>query len=235
MNDIPPIFKRKTYEGFMTQDLSRLRNNLQVSTKRSCSTILIKFFLLQKITQNQKRFDQVFFIKRLHQTKKDLLQKIWSSFFFFKGLHQTNSQVEAVDLDKTGTQNSHVRYEIIKVHTTHPRSLVSTPSIMGQFWLFPLNFNLFHHHRHPGKLREQVPYRRGERRDLRCGAAEAAWGQIWEIPGWDRACHHSSGDDDDDDIDDDDDKGDHDDGDELKIPHHLKIVCQVGILEVGNI
>ena len=31
VNDIPPIFKRKTYEGFMTQDLSRLRNNLQVS------------------------------------------------------------------------------------------------------------------------------------------------------------------------------------------------------------
>ena len=72
MNDIPPIFKRKTYEGFMTQDLSRLRNNLQVSTKRSCSTILIKFFY-QKITPNQK----------------DLLKKIWSSFFFFKRLHQT--------------------------------------------------------------------------------------------------------------------------------------------------
>ena len=56
--------------------------------------------------------------------------------------------MEAVDLDKTGTQNSHVRYEIIKVHTTHPLSLVSTPSIIGQFWHFPLNFNLFHHRRH---------------------------------------------------------------------------------------
>ena len=56
--------------------------------------------------------------------------------------------MEAVDLDKTGTQNSHVRYEIIKVHTTHPLSSVPTPSIMGQFWPFPLNFNLFHHHRH---------------------------------------------------------------------------------------
>ena len=52
-----------------------------------------------------------------------------------------------MDLDKTGTQNSHVRYEIIKVHTTHPLS-----SILGQFWHFPLNFNLFHHHRHHGKL-----------------------------------------------------------------------------------
>ena len=52
-----------------------------------------------------------------------------------------------MDLDKTGTQNSHVRYEIIKVHTTHPLS-----SILGQFWHFPLNFNLFHQHRHHGKL-----------------------------------------------------------------------------------
>ena len=54
MNDIPPIFKRKTYEGFMTQDLSRLRNNLQVSTKRSCSTILIKFFLSKYYTKPKR-------------------------------------------------------------------------------------------------------------------------------------------------------------------------------------
>ena len=50
VNDVPPLFKQRKYEGFMTSDLSRLRNNLQV---------------------------------------------------------------EAVDLDKTGTQNSDVRYEII--------------------------------------------------------------------------------------------------------------------------
>ena len=55
-----------------------------------------------------------------------------------------------MDLDKTGTQNSHVRYEIIKVHTTHPLSLVSTPSIIGHFWPNPLNFNL--HHRHDAEL-----------------------------------------------------------------------------------
>ena len=50
VNDVPPLFKQRKYEGFMTSDLSRLRNNLQV---------------------------------------------------------------EAVDLDKSGTQNSDVRYEII--------------------------------------------------------------------------------------------------------------------------
>ena len=50
VNDVPPLFKQRKYEGFMSADLSRLRNNLQV---------------------------------------------------------------EAVDLDKTGTQNSDVRYEII--------------------------------------------------------------------------------------------------------------------------
>ena len=50
VNDVPPLFKQRKYEGFMTSDLSRLRNNLQV---------------------------------------------------------------EAVDLDKIGTQNSDVRYEII--------------------------------------------------------------------------------------------------------------------------
>ena len=52
VNDKTPIFKKKTYEGFMNEDLSRLRSSLQV---------------------------------------------------------------EAVDLDKSGTQNSDVRYEIIKV------------------------------------------------------------------------------------------------------------------------
>ena len=51
VNDVPPLFKRRKYEGFMTPDLTRLRNDLQV---------------------------------------------------------------EAVDLDKRGTQNSDVRYEIIK-------------------------------------------------------------------------------------------------------------------------
>ena len=51
VNDVPPLFKRRKYEGFMTPDLTRLRNDLQV---------------------------------------------------------------EAVDLDKMGTQNSDVRYEIIK-------------------------------------------------------------------------------------------------------------------------
>ena len=50
VNDVPPLFKQRKYEGFMSSDLTRLRNNLQV---------------------------------------------------------------EAVDLDKTGTQNSDVRYEII--------------------------------------------------------------------------------------------------------------------------
>ena len=50
VNDMPPLFKQRKYEGFMSSDLSRLRNNLQV---------------------------------------------------------------EAVDLDKTGTVNSDVRYEII--------------------------------------------------------------------------------------------------------------------------
>ena len=50
VNDMPPLFKQRKYEGFMSSDLSRLRNNLQV---------------------------------------------------------------EAVDLDKTGTINSDVRYEII--------------------------------------------------------------------------------------------------------------------------
>ena len=50
VNDVPPLFKQRKYEGFMSADLTRLRNNLQV---------------------------------------------------------------EAVDLDKTGTQNSDVRYEII--------------------------------------------------------------------------------------------------------------------------
>ena len=51
VNDVPPLFKRRKYEGFMTPDLTRLRNDLQV---------------------------------------------------------------EAIDLDKIGTQNSDVRYEIIK-------------------------------------------------------------------------------------------------------------------------
>ena len=50
VNDMPPLFKQRKYEGFMSSDLSRLRNSLQV---------------------------------------------------------------EAVDLDKTGTINSDVRYEII--------------------------------------------------------------------------------------------------------------------------
>ena len=50
VNDVPPLFKQRKYEGFMSSDLSRLRNNLQV---------------------------------------------------------------EAVDNDKRGTQNSDVRYEII--------------------------------------------------------------------------------------------------------------------------
>lgn len=30
VNDMPPLFKQRKYEGFMTSDLSRLRNNLQV-------------------------------------------------------------------------------------------------------------------------------------------------------------------------------------------------------------
>ena len=30
MNDVPPKFKKRKYEGFMSNDLSRLRNNLQV-------------------------------------------------------------------------------------------------------------------------------------------------------------------------------------------------------------
>ena len=54
VNDMPPLFKQRKYEGFMSSDLSRLRNNLQV---------------------------------------------------------------EAVDLDKTGTVNSDVRYEIIIIIT----------------------------------------------------------------------------------------------------------------------
>ena len=82
MNDIPPIFKRKTYEGFMTQDLSRLRNNLQVSTKRSCSTILSCKFFNQKITPNQKRssskkIDKVFSSWKDH-TKRILRWKRWT-------------------------------------------------------------------------------------------------------------------------------------------------------------
>ena len=30
VNDVPPLFKRRKYEGFMSSDLTRLRNNLQV-------------------------------------------------------------------------------------------------------------------------------------------------------------------------------------------------------------
>ena len=30
VNDVPPLFKKRKYEGFMSSDLSRLRNNLQV-------------------------------------------------------------------------------------------------------------------------------------------------------------------------------------------------------------
>ena len=30
VNDVPPLFKQRKYEGFMTADLSRLRNSLQV-------------------------------------------------------------------------------------------------------------------------------------------------------------------------------------------------------------
>ena len=30
VNDVPPKFKKRKYEGFMSNDLSRLRNNLQV-------------------------------------------------------------------------------------------------------------------------------------------------------------------------------------------------------------
>ena len=33
VNDMPPLFKQRKYEGFMSSDLSRLRNNLQVTNK----------------------------------------------------------------------------------------------------------------------------------------------------------------------------------------------------------
>ena len=31
VNDVPPLFKQRKYEGFMSSDLSHLRNNLQVN------------------------------------------------------------------------------------------------------------------------------------------------------------------------------------------------------------
>ena len=41
-------------------------------------------------------------------------------------------KVEAVDLDKRGTQNSHVRYEIIKVTDAQFQSLVQPKDM--EFW-----------------------------------------------------------------------------------------------------
>ena len=31
VNDVPPLFKQRKYEGFMSSDLTHLRNNLQVN------------------------------------------------------------------------------------------------------------------------------------------------------------------------------------------------------------
>ena len=47
-------------------------------------------------------------------------------------------KVEAVDLDKRGTQNSHVRYEIIKVRQCEALSPPEKSPIKG--WLIILTF-----------------------------------------------------------------------------------------------
>ena len=146
VNDIPPIFKRKTYEGFMTQDLSRLRNNLQV-------------------LKNVRIFLEI-------------------EFWMFWQLKMFLFQVEAIDLDKRGTQNSHVRYEIIKVPQWEALSPPEKSPIKGS--LIILSFL--------GKLREQVHNWRGEWRDLCGGTVEAARRKNRSICGGDRAGHHIAGD-----------------------------------------
>ena len=35
VNDNPPIFKKRKYQGFMNNDLTNLRNDLQVSVKNN--------------------------------------------------------------------------------------------------------------------------------------------------------------------------------------------------------
>ena len=177
-------------------------------------------FFYQKITPNQKDQNLIKFV---------LLQKMTPNDFLGGGGGPGQDGDSEQPRPLRDHQGSHHTSAIFSINAFYHGSILALSAQLQPFSSSSSSSGT------AGKLREQVPYRRGEWRDLRCGAAEAAGGQIWEVPRWDRACHHSSGDDDDDDIDNDDDKGDHDDGDELKIPHHLKIVCQVGILEVRNI
>ena len=130
----------------MTQDLSRLRNNLQV-LKNVRIILEIEFWMFWQL-----------------------------KMFLF--------QVEAIDLDKRGTQNSHVRYEIIKVRQLW--SIISTWKVSHKRIVDNLDFL--------GKLREQVHNWRGEWRDLCGGTVEAARRKNWSISGGDRAGHHIAGD-----------------------------------------
>ena len=40
VNDNPPIFKKRKYQGFMNNDLTNLRNDLQVSVKNNNGILL---------------------------------------------------------------------------------------------------------------------------------------------------------------------------------------------------
>ncbi len=52
VNDNPPMFKRSQYQGFMNQDLSDLRNDLQVSTLDGrCFSLMKRPSMLDLFTQ----------------------------------------------------------------------------------------------------------------------------------------------------------------------------------------
>ena len=84
VNDSPPKFKKRVYQGFMNSDLTRLRNDVQVEVRIN---VLI-----------------------LHDVIYDFL---FYKMYNFKGYSDHFLVKQAIDADKADTKNSQLRYEII--------------------------------------------------------------------------------------------------------------------------